>query len=140
MTSFESHEREETIEGSSDRTFGLVFAAFFSIVACQPLFSGGALRIWALVLGAVSLSLALLRPSALTKLNLLWMRFGLFLGKIVSPVALGVLFLAVITPVGWGLRLMGKDPLRLKFDPAADSYWITRNPPGPDPKTMNKQF
>lgn len=140
MTAFESHEREETIEGSSDRVFGLVFAAFFSIVACQPLFSGGALRIWALVLGAVFLSLALLRPSTLTKLNRLWMRFGLLLGKVVSPVALGLLFLIAITPIGWALRLMGKDPMRLKFDPAADTYWIPRDPPGPDPRTISKQF
>jgi hypothetical protein len=140
MTAFESHEREETIEGSSDRVFGLVFAAFFSITACLPLFSGGALRIWALALGIVFLSLALLMPSTLTRLNRLWMRFGHLLGKIVSPIALGVLFLLVITPIGWALRLMGKDPMRLKSDPAADSYWITRDPHGPDPKTMNRQF
>jgi hypothetical protein len=140
VTAFESHEKEEIIEGSSDRTFGLVFTAFFSIMACLPLLSGGALRIWALVAGGVFLSLALLKPSTLTRLNRLWMRFGLLLGKIVSPIALGVLFLMVITPIGWALRLTGKDTLRLKFDPGANSYWITRNPPGPDPKTMNRQF
>jgi hypothetical protein len=140
MTAFESHEREEIIEGSSDRVFGLVFAAFFSIMACVPLFSGGELRTWALVAGGVFLSLALLMPSTLTRLNRAWMRFGLLLGKIVSPIALGVLFLTVITPIGWALRLMGKDPLLLKSDPVATSYWITRNPPGPDPKTMNRQF
>lgn len=140
MTAFESHEREKTIEGSSDRVFGLVFAAFFSIMACLPLFSGEALRIWELVLGGVFLSLALLAPSMLARLNRLWIRFGLLLGKMVSPIAMGVLFLLVITPIGWILRLMGKDPLRLKFDPAAASYWIPRNPPGPDPKNMNQQF
>lgn len=140
MTAFESHEREEIIEGSSDRVFGLVFAAFFSIMACLPLFSGGGLRTWALVAGGVFLSLALLMPYTLTRLNRLWTRFGLLLGKVVSPIALGALFLIVITPIGWALRLMGKDPLLLKSDPAADSYWITRNPPGPDPKTMNRQF
>lgn len=140
MTAFESHDREEIIEGSSDRVFGLVFAAFFSIMACLPLFSGGELRTWALVAGGIFLSLALLAPSTLTRLNRAWMRFGLLLGKIVSPIALGVLFLIVITPIGWALRLIGKDPLLLKPDPAATSYWITRNPPGPDPKTMHRQF
>jgi hypothetical protein len=140
MTAFESHEREETIEGSSDRVFGLVFAAFFSIMAGLPLFSGGELRTWALAPGGVFLSLALLAPSTLTRLNRIWMRVGLLLGKIVSPIALGILFLMVITPIGLVLRLMGKDPMRLKSDPVADSYWITRDPPGPDPKTMNRQF
>jgi hypothetical protein len=140
MTAFESHDRDEEIEGSSDRVFGLVFAAFFLITACLPLFSGGALRVWALMAGGVFLSLALFAPHTLTRLNRLWMRFGLLLGKIVSPIALGLLFLTVITPIGWALRLMGKDSMRLKPDPTADSYWIARNPPGPDPKTMNRQF
>jgi len=83
---------------------------------------------------------ALVKPALLSGLNRLWMKLGLLLGKVVSPIALGILFYAVITPIGLIIRLTGKDPLRLKFDPDAESYWIPREPPGPPPGSMNNQF
>ncbi len=132
--------REEHIQGSSDRTFGFVFATLFIIIACWPLFFDGAIRWWSIAIAAMFTLAALIKPTLLSRMNRLWMKFGILLGKVVSPIALGILFYLVITPTGVMMRLTGKDPLRLKFDPAADSYWIPREPPGPQPGSMNNQF
>jgi hypothetical protein len=83
---------------------------------------------------------ALLWPAVLAPLNRIWTRFGLLLHRIVSPVVLGVMFFGVVTPMGLVMRALGKDPLRLRFDPAARTYWIERRPPGPAPDTLNNQF
>ena len=132
--------REQEVEGSSDRSFGVVFAVVFALIAAWPLWHGGNPRWWVLVVAASFGLLAMLRPALLAGLNRQWMKLGILLGKVVSPIALGVLFYAVISPLGLVLRLAGKDPLRLKFDPAADSYWIRREPPGPPPDSMTNQF
>jgi hypothetical protein len=83
---------------------------------------------------------AWLSPAALAPLNRVWTRFGLLLHRIVSPVVLGVMFFVVVTPMGLIMRALGKDPLRLRFDRDARSYWIDRRPPGPAPDTLNNQF
>lgn len=132
--------REENIEGSSDRVFGLVFATFFLIIAAWPLVSGRGPRWWAVALAVAFLVVALTKPVWLAVLNRAWMKFGLLLGKIVSPLALGVLYYAVLTPLGLIIRLAGKDSLRLKFEPEAKTYWIGRTPPGPPPESMTNQF
>lgn len=132
--------REQHIEGSSDRSFGVVFAVVFTIIAAWPLLQGGGLRIWAAAVAAAFALIAMLRPALLSRLNRLWLEFGLLLGKIVSPIALGVLFYGVLAPMGALMRLAGKDPLRLKRDPQAASYWIDRAPPGPPPGSMTNQF
>jgi hypothetical protein len=132
--------RTRHIEGSSDRTFGLVFAGMFLFVACWPLSRGEAMQ-WPPLGAAAMFSLAALaKPALLAGLNRLWTRFGVLLGSVASPIALGILFYCVFTPLGLAIRLSGKDPLRLRFDPGADSYWIPRNPPGPPPGSMNNQF
>jgi len=136
----EDLDREEVIEGSSDRSFGLVFAAVFAVVAAWPLTSGQALRWWAVAVAAAFALLALVKPRLLAAPNRLWTRFGVLLGKVVSPVALGILFYGVMSPLGIALRLAGKDPLRLKRDKASTSYWIARDPPGPPPTSMTQQF
>ncbi len=79
-------------------------------------------------------------PSLLAPLNRVWTKFGLLLHKVVSPIVLGVMFYLVITPTGLLMRLFGKDPLRLKFDGTAKSYWIPREPPGPKPDSIKDQF
>lgn len=132
--------REENIEGSSDRVFGLVFMGFFLIVAAWPLLSRQGPRWWAAGLAAAFLVTAMARPSLLSGLNRQWMKLGLLLGKIVSPVALGILFYLVITPLGLMIRIAGKDPLRLRVERESDSYWIQRKPPGPPPDSMTNQF
>ena len=126
--------------GSSDRAFGLVFAAFFTIVALLPLWSGRPVRMWSIVAAAAFALLALAVPRVLAPLNRVWTAFGDLLHRIVSPVALGILYYGVVTPTGLLMRLAGKDPLRLRFDPAARSYWIERRPPGPPPESLKDQF
>jgi hypothetical protein len=138
-----SHEdltREQHVEGSSDRAFGWVFAAVFAIIGGWPLLDGAAPRWWALAIAAAFALVAQLRPELLAGMNRQWMRLGLLLGRIVSPVALGILFYLVLTPLGALMRLAGKDPLRRKLDTAAPSYWLPRKPPGPPPDSMINQF
>jgi hypothetical protein len=136
----ESFERTEAVKGSSNRSFGLVFAAVFAIIGLAPLAFGGTVRPWALVAGAGFAVVALGFPGLLAPLNRLWLKFGLLLHRIVSPVVLGIMFFAVITPIGLLMRALGKDPLRLKRDASAGSYWIPREPPGPAPESLKDQF
>ena len=136
----ESFEREEEVQGSSDRTFGLVFAAVFGVIAVLPLLGGRDSRWWSLMVSAVFFGAAVLRPGLLSPLNRLWLRLGLVLHRIVNPVVLGVLFYGVVTPTALLMRLMGKDPLNRRFEPSADSYWIQRRPPGPSADSMKRQF
>ena len=134
------HDRHEESPLPSNRSFGLVFTVVFLIVGLLPLFSRHTVRWWALAVSGVFLILALLQSPVLTPLNRLWMRFGLFLHKIISPVILGIIYFLVITPIGWWMLRKGKDPMRRSFDPAAQSYWIPRDPPGPPPASMSNQF
>jgi saxitoxin biosynthesis operon SxtJ-like protein len=136
----ESYDRRQDVQGSSNRSFGLVFAAVFAAIGLLPLIHGGAVRIWALAVAALFLATAFLFPSALGALNRLWLKFGLLLHKIVSPVVLGIMFFLVITPIGMYLRARGKDPLRLKPNKQSKSYWIERVPPGPAPESIKDQF
>jgi hypothetical protein len=143
MAQTNSHEdlsRQEEVKGSSNRSFGLVFTVVFLLIALFPLLHGQALRIWALGAGGVLLLLTLFLPALLTHPNRLWLRFGLLLNAVVSPVAMGALFFLVITPIGLAMRWFGHDPLRLKFETAASSYWIKRDPPGPAPKSLSNQY
>jgi predicted membrane metal-binding protein len=132
--------RDEHIEGSSDRSFGFVFAVVFAIIAVWPLWTGAPLRWWALAVAAGFVVVAAVVPKVLAVPNRLWMKLGLLLGAIVSPIALGILFYLVFMPMGLLMRLFGKDPLRLKRDEAAGTYWIPREPPGPPPTSMTNQF
>ena len=132
--------REQYVEGSSDRSLGLVIAAVLLLVALGPLRHGHTPRWWALAVAAVFALVAMAKPALLARLNRLWMKLGILLGKVVSPIALGILFYGVLTPMAVAIRLTGKDPLRLKLDPGADSYWIPRKPPGPSPDSMTNQF
>ena len=138
-----THERlsdNETVKGSSDRSFGLVFAAVFTIIGLWPLFSSSGVRWWSLAIALVFAGVAFARPSLLAPLNRLWTKFGLLLNRIVSPLVMGLLFFVVITPIALIMRATGKDQLHLKFDPKAKSYWIERKPPGPAPESIKNQF
>ncbi len=125
---------------SSDRSFGLWFALFALLVGLQPLRSAHRVRGWALIVAAAFMLAAIVAPKVLHPLNRVWTSLGLLLGKVVNPIVMGVVFLLAVTPNAVILRLLGKDLLRLRRDPAADSYWIPRDPPGPDPASMSRQF
>lgn len=128
------------LKGASNRTFGLLFSIVFAVNACYPLLTGGSMRQWSLIAAGVFAGLALLIPAVLAPANRVWMKFGELLHHIVSPVALGVVFYVAVLPTGLILRLLGKDPLRLRFDPSATSYWIKRDPSGPAAESLNNQF
>lgn len=132
--------RDQHVEGSSDRSFGLVFVVVFFTIAAWPLLHGETPRWWAFGVAAVFALVAVMRPTLLAGLNRLWVKLGVLLGKLVSPIALGILFYGVFFPVGVAMRLAGKDPLRLRRDADAASYWIPRKPPGPPPDSMTNQF
>ncbi len=132
--------REEEIRGSSNRVFGLVFAAVFTMIGLWPLVQVAGVRLWALAVAVVFLATTIIRPAFLTPLNRLWTRLGLLLHAMVNPIIMGLLFYFMITPTGYVMRLLGKDHLNLRWDPAAKSYWIERRPPGPAPETMKNQF
>ncbi|OAN49262.1 hypothetical protein A6A04_03870 [Paramagnetospirillum marisnigri] len=133
-----SHGRK--VEMGSERSFGIVFAVVFAILCLLPLKSGGSPNWWLGGVGAAFLAVALVAPRLLKPLNKVWFLFGLLLHKIVSPLVMGLLFFGTVTPVALIMRALGKDPLKLKHDPAAASYWIDRRPPGPAPDTMRRQF
>jgi len=138
-----THERlssQESVEISSERSFGLVFTVVFLIVSLYPLLSGMPMRLWAAVVAGIFLTLALFRPEALAVPNLIWARFGLLLNKIVSPLILGLVFFLVFVPTGYAMRLAGKDLLNLKLDKTKKSYWIERTPAGPSRESMTNQF
>lgn len=136
----EDLQREDEFEGSSDRNFGLVFAGFFGILAIYQWFRHGVLHGWFIGAAAVFLLLALVYPTSLRVLNRLWGKLGLLMGKVVSPIALGLLFYGVVLPTGLAMRFFGNDPLRLRYDKAATTYWIERTPPGPEPESLKQQF
>jgi hypothetical protein len=132
--------RTAKIEGSSNRMFGYTMVVFFVVIALLPWYFEQPIHHWALFVGAWFLLLALFFPQRLWRLNFLWMHLGLLMGKIVSPLAMAVVFFAVITPFGLVIRLFGKPLMPLGFDTNTASYWQVRQPPGPDPKTMKNLF
>ena len=136
----ENLSRSHVAERGSPRGFGIVFAAVFTVIGLWPLMDGEGARVWALAAGAAFLILALMRPSLLAPLNRLWLGLGAILHRVVNPLVMGLMFFAVITPTALILKLIGKDLLRRRFSPGAKSYWIPRQPPGPEPQSMRNQF
>jgi hypothetical protein len=139
----ETHERlviDEAVTGPSNRSFGLVFSVLFAFLGLGPLTRGRPVRGWALVVAAAFLLAALALPRMLAPLNRVWLRCGLVLHACISPVIMGLVFYTTVTPIGLVRRLLGKDPLRLRWDRDAVTYWIERNPPGPASDTMPRQF
>ncbi len=149
MSTHEDYSREEAIEGSSDRGFGLTVGGILLAILLVRLglawWRGGPVEPgWVdYVLGGIGLPLVVLSlaaPATLAPLNRGWTNLGLLLFKVMNPVVLGLIFLLTIVPIGLLLRAFGKDPLRLAFEPDAKSYWIERDPPGPAPDSMPQQF
>jgi hypothetical protein len=136
----EDFSREHEIRTSSDRTFGLVVAAFFAALALVPMLLHRAPKTWALPIAAAFLLLAIIRPVLLAPLNKLWARLGLLLNRITNPLIMVILFYGAVTPIAFLMRIAGKDQLSLEWKPEARSYWIPRTPPGPTPESMRDQF
>ena len=128
----------------SDRSFGLTFATVFGILAGLGLWRGwmaGELWLYFLAASVTFLIVSFAFPHILRPLNKVWMLFGAFLHKVVSPIMLGAIYFVVMTPVALFFKITGRDELRRKYDPSAKSYWIMREPPGPDgPSSFPRQF
>ena len=124
------------IKTSSNKSFAIVFFTFFLIIALWPLINDGNIRIWSLAVSIIFLILGIANAKILTPLNNLWFKFGLFLGKIVSPIVMGVIFFFVVTPTGIIMRLMRKDLLNLKKN-NSNSYWIEKKN---ENSSMKNQF
>ena len=123
------------IKRKDNITFGILFFVFFLIIGLYPLKSDGAIRIWSVLFSLVFLIITIIRPNLLTFLNKLWIKFGILLGKIISPIVMGLVFFFVVTPIGVLVRILKKDVMGLKR--GASSYWINRED---KVQSMNKQF
>ena len=123
------------IKIGSNKSFGVVFFIVFLLIAIYPLINNGELRIWSSIIAIIFLILGLINSKVLTPLNKLWFKFGLLLGKIVSPLIMGIIFFLVVTPTGLIMRIIGKDLLNLKFN-KKKSYWIEKT--GPKSKMKNQ--
>jgi hypothetical protein len=123
------------IKRKDNITFGILFFILFLIIGLYPLKSGGTTRIWSLVLSSAFLIITIVRPNLLTFLNRLWIQFGILLGKIISPLVMGLVFFFVVTPIGILVRMLKKDVMGLKR--GAPSYWINREDKA---QSMKKQF
>ena len=125
----------------SDRKFGLAFGVLFAILGLWPLFHRASSPKWGLLFLSIAiLAAALFRPHWLGPLNRAWFKLGLALNRIVNPVVMGILFFGAVVPLGWFLRRKGEDLLRIQMKPEATTYWIAREPPGPAPDSLKKQF
>jgi hypothetical protein len=141
MTSHhEQYTAREASTGSSDRGFGLVMAVALCLLAWWKSEAWGNIFILLCGLAVGFAAVALLSPGLLRPLNVAWSRLGLLLGVVLTPVVLLLIFVVGFLPTGLLLRLSGHRPLRLEFAPGKESYWIDRDPPGPEPRTMIRQF
>jgi hypothetical protein len=125
---------------SSDRSFGYVFAGFFALVACWPLLHWETPRWWAFLVAAAFGLVAAIRPQLLRPFNRAWLMLGRLLHKVMSPLVMGLVFFACVTPTAWIMRWRGKDLLSLRRDPALRSYWIDRQASPGDAQSMKNQF
>ena len=126
----------DDVKISSNRSFGIVFFIVFLLIALYPLTYSQDIRVWSAIISIIFLVLGLLNSKILTPLNKLWFKFGIFLGKIISPIIMGIIFFLVVTPIGLLMRLLGKDLINLKYN-NNKSYWIEKK----DPKSkMKNQF
>jgi len=118
--------KNKKINISSNRSFGLVFFAVFLIISTWPLLDNQDIRIWSLIVSLIFLILGILNSNLLKPFNKIWFKFGMFLGSIVSPLVMGLVFFLVVTPTGFIMRLFGKDLLKLKKN-KNNTYWIEKN-------------
>ena len=128
--------KNNEIKISSNKSFGIVFAVVFFLIALWPIIKSNDIRIWSLILSVIFLILGLMNSSILTPLNKIWFRFGIFLGNFIAPVVMGIIFFFVVTPIGLIMRLLGRDLIKLKKN-NENSYWIEKKD---TESSMRKQF
>ena len=127
--------QEIKINKKNNITFGILFFLFFLIIGLYPLKFDEAIRVWSVVLSLVLLIITIIKPNLFTFFNKFWSKFGILLGKIISPIVMGLVFFFVVTPTGILVRILKKDVMGLKR--GASSYWINREN---KLQSMKKQF
>ena len=125
----------ENIKLPSNRSFGFVFAALFFLIGIYPIIYSEELRIWSLIIATLFLFLGSINSKILNPLNFLWLKFGIYLGKIISPLIMGIIFFLVVTPIGLLMKIFKKDLLNLKYN-SNKTYWIKKT--GPKSKMKNQ--
>ena len=128
-------ENSINIKRKNNITFGILFFIFFLIVGLYPLISNEPIRIWSIIVSLIFLTVTIIKPNLFTFLNKLWIKFGILLGKIISPIVMGLVFFFVVTPIGIFVKILKKDVMGLKR--GESSYWITRED---KIQSMKKQF
>ena len=131
---------DKTLRLPSNRSFGWTFSGIFLVVGVYGLWRGGAALSWLLALAALTAAVTLTREAWLSPLNRAWMRLGELLGRVVSPLVLGLVFFGVFTPVGVVMRLCGRDAMARRFAPDLKTYWLKRDPPGPADDSYRNMF
>jgi len=124
----------------SNRSFGTLFVVVFGLLGAFSWWRGGAVYPWAFGLSVLTLAVTLAKPDWLAPANRAWMKLAEVLNRVVSPIVLGVMFFGLFTPTAWVMRLAGRDAMKRRFEPAARTYWVERDPPGPDPAGLPHQF
>ena len=128
-------ENSINIKRKNNITFGILFFIFFLVIGLYPLISNEPIRIWSIIVSLVFLTVTIIKPNLFTFLNKLWIKFGILLGKIISPIVMGLVFFFVVTPIGIFVKILKKDVMGLKI--GESSYWITRED---KIQSMKKQF
>jgi hypothetical protein len=123
----------------TDRTFGLIFAGIFLIIACYPVLFGNSVREWALIIAALWAVPAIIFPKILNPLNKAWLKFGFFMHGIINPILMGIVFWVAVFPTGLILKALGKDPMHRKLEPDAQTYWKVRETQ-PSKESFTDQF
>ncbi len=121
---------------SSNRSFGILFSIVFAIIAFWPTINGNPMRLWSIPISVIFLVLGLLNSKLLNPLNIVWVKFGELLGRIVAPIVMAIIYFIIVTPIGLFMRLIGKDLLNIKFS-KSNTYWIKREK---KVGSMKKQF
>jgi len=120
---------------SSNRSFGVVFFIVFLLIALYPVINKEEIRVWSLIVSLIFLVLGLLNSKILNPLNQIWFKFGVFLGRIISPLIMAIIFFFVVTPIGLIMRALRKDILNLRYN-TKKTYWIEKT--GPKSKMKNQ--
>lgn len=125
---------------SGEKSFGVIFACVFVLAGIVRLYHDKADAWWCFLGAVVFLFCAFFWHAPLKPFNHCWHTLGLALFSMTNPILMGIIFFAAVLPTGLLMRAFRKDPLRIKHDKVALSYWIQRNPPGPTGNEMKNQF
>jgi hypothetical protein len=143
QTAHEEFTEFSEIKLPSNRSFGLTVGLIGFAIGLFRWFAKDTIPLDAMLLiplGAALAILAIVAPQLLAVPNLLWMKLGGLLARIMNPLIMALMYFGIFMPVALVFRMFGRDALHLRINRGQESYWISRDPPGPDPATMTNQF